>query len=250
MLMAFGAGSLLSAITDGSFLESVEVTVVIATAAAVISVVLGTPFAYLLARYNFRFKVIVDAVIDIPILIPHIIVGVIIILAFASTSGLGFYLSRIGITPIDTLTGAVLAVTYLSATYTIRVVESAIKTVSPDIELTARTLGAGPMFVFMHVVVPRIGRDIANGAMLAWARAVAETGALFIVAYYVYFNGQLVYPASIFVYESYVGIGLSDAVKYSAALVVIVLVIFVAFRLALRLASRSEGGDGFTAGAF
>jgi molybdate/tungstate transport system permease protein len=244
MLMAFGAGGLFSAITDGSFLESLEVTFVIATATAVIAVVFGTPFAYLLARYDFRFKAIVDTVIDIPIMIPHTIVGVMIILAFASTSGLGRYLSLIGITPIDTLTGAVLAVTYLSSTYTIRVVESAIKTISPDVELTARSLGARPMFVFMHVVVPRIRRDIANGAMLAWARAVAETGALFIVAYYVYFNGHLVYPASIFVYESYVGIGLSDAVRYSAALVVVVLVVFVAFRLVLRRAQRYEGRDG------
>src|SRR5208283_2456133 len=131
MLMAFGAGGLFSAITDGSFLESLEVTFVIATATAVIAVVFGTPFAYLLARYDFRFKAIVDTVIDIPIMIPHTIVGVMIILAFASTSGLGRYLSLIEITPIDTLTGAVLAVTYLSSTYTIRVVESAIKTISP-----------------------------------------------------------------------------------------------------------------------
>ena len=235
-----GAANIYSALTTSSFLSSVEATFVIATSAAVFSVLVGTPFAYLLARYDFKFKEIIDAVIDIPIMIPHVIVGLMIILAFASTFGFGPFLQGIGVNMIDTLIGAVVTVTYLSATYSIRVVESAVKMVNPDVELTARTLGAGPTFTFIHVIVPRIWKSIANGAILTWARAVAEVGALLIVAYYVYFSGNYYYPASIYIYESFEALGLAGAIKYSAALLVIVLAIFILCRLALGRSSTKR----------
>jgi len=196
-------------------------------------VVVGTPFAYMLARYQFRFKEIIDVIIDIPIMIPHVIVGVMIILAFASQYGLGPYLQSIHVNMIDTLIGAVITVTYLSATYSIRVVESAINLINPDVELTARTLGAGPTFTFTRVILPKIWKSIANGAILTWARAVAEVGALLVVAYYVYFNGNYVYPASIYIYEGYIALGLTGAIKYSAALLIIVLATFIICRLVL-----------------
>ncbi len=217
---------------------SVEATFVIATSAAVFSVLIGTPFAYLLARYDFKFKEIIDAIIDIPIMIPHVIVGIMILLAFSSQFGFGPFLQGIGVNMIDTLIGAIVAVTYLSATYSIRVIESAIKLINPDVELTARTLGASPTFTFTHIIVPRIWKAIANGAILTWARAVAEVGALLVIAYYVYFNGNYVYPASIYIYEGYETIGLAGAVKFSAALLVIVLAAFIIYRLVLRQLSK------------
>jgi molybdate/tungstate transport system permease protein len=197
-------------------------------------VLVGTPFAYLLARNDFKLKEVIDAIIDIPIMVPHVLVGIMIVLAFSSTYGLGPFLQGIGINLIDTLIGAIITVTYLSATYSIRVVESAIKMINTDVELTARTLGSTPAFTFIHVIVPRIWKSIANGAILTWARAVAEVGALLVVAYYVYFNGNYVYPASIYIYEGYVALGLAGVVKYSAALLIIVLATFIIYRLVLR----------------
>ena len=169
-------------------------------------------------------------------MVPHIVVGIMIVLAFSSEYGLGPFLQRLGINLIDTLIGAIITVTYLSATYSIRMTESAIKMINPDVELTARTLGSTPTFTFFHVIVPRIWKSIANGAMLTWARAVAEVGALLIIAYYVYFNGNNVYPASIFIYQAYSNpvLGLAAVVKYSAALLIIVLAIFIIYRWVLR----------------
>lgn len=206
----------------------------IATTAAILSVVVGTPFAYLMARSDFKLKEVIEAIIDIPVMVPHILVGIMIVLAFSSQYGLGPFLQGLGINLIDTLIGAIITVTYLSATYSIRVTESAIKMINPDVELTARTLGSTPTFTFIHVIVPKIWKSIANGAILTWARAVAEVGALLVVAYYVYFNGNYVYPASIYIYEGYIALGLAGAVKYSAALLVIVLATFIIYRLVLR----------------
>ena len=194
----------------------------------------GTPFAYLLARSDFKFKDVIEAIVDIPIMVPHIVVGIMILLAFSSQYGVGPFLQRLGINMIDTLIGAIITVTYLSATYSIRVTEASIKTINPDVELTARTLGSSPAFTFIHVIVPRIWKSIANGALLTWARAVAEVGALLVVAYYVYFNGNYVYPSSIYIYESFEALGFAGVLKYSAALLIIVLVVFVIYRWILR----------------
>ncbi len=234
LIIALGVNNLVSALSTGSFIASIEVTFVIATSAALLSVLVGTPFAYLLARSDFKFKEVVEAIIDIPIMVPHVVVGIMIVLAFSSQYGLGPFLQGLGINMIDTLIGAVVTVTYLSATYSIRVTETSIKAINPDIELTARTLGSSPAFTFIHVIVPRIWKSIANGALLTWARAVAEVGALLVVAYYVYFNGNDVYPASIYIYEGFEALGLAGVVKYSAALLIIVLAIFIIYRWILK----------------
>jgi molybdate/tungstate transport system permease protein len=240
LLLGLGVGDIFSALKTGSFLGSVEVTFVIATAAAAFAIIVGTPFAYLLARYDFRFKEIVDVIVDIPIMVPHVIVGVMIVLAFASTAGFGPFFQAIGFNVIDTLLGAIITVTYLSATYSIRIVEGAIRQVNPDVELTARTLGASPQFTFIHVVIPKIWRSIANGAIITWARAVAEVGALLVIAYYVLFNGNLISPASIYIYEGYEALGLENAVKFSAALVVIIMVTFILYRVVLKYAGKKK----------
>jgi len=270
LLITLGSAQLASALSVSSFIEAIEVTVIMSTLSALVAIVMGTPLAYLLARYEFRFKQILDSIIDIPIMVPHIIVGIMIVLAFASRYNIIFNtlnliahklmlidaaLSRYGLlhallSPVvnalvnlltgitgirfvNTLWGAVAAVAFLSSTYYIRVVEAAISMVNPEMEIVARTLGASPSRVFISITLPKVWKAMANGALLSWARSVSEAGALFIVAYSIYFNGNYIYPASVYIYESYVGVGLANAVKYSAALLIIVLIIFVAYRVAL-----------------
>jgi len=270
LLITLGSAQLASALSVGSFIDAIEVTVIMSTLSALVAIVMGTPLAYLLARYEFRFKQILDSIIDIPIMVPHIIVGIMIVLAFASRYNIIFNtlnlvahklmlvdaaLSRYGLlhallSPVvnalvnlltgitgirfvNTLWGAVAAVAFLSSTYYIRVVEAAISMVNPEMEIVARTLGASPSRVFVSITLPKVWKAMANGALLSWARSVSEAGALFIVAYSIYFNGNYIYPASVYIYESYVGVGLANAVKYSAALLIIVLIIFVAYRVAL-----------------
>ncbi|MFP3074552.1 MAG: ABC transporter permease [Caldivirga sp.] len=270
LLITLGSAQLASALSVGSFIDAIEVTVIMSTLSALVAIVMGTPLAYLLARYEFRFKQILDSIIDIPIMVPHIIVGIMIVLAFASRYNIIFNtlnlvahklmlidaaLSRYGLlhallSPVlnalvnlltgitgirfvNTLWGAVAAVAFLSSTYYIRVVEAAISMVNPEMEIVARTLGASPSRVFISITLPKVWKAMANGALLSWARSVSEAGALFIVAYSIYFNGNYIYPASVYIYESYVGVGLANAVKYSAALLIIVLIIFVAYRVAL-----------------
>lgn len=227
ILFKIGTTQVLSAFAVPSFVDSVGITFLIATIAALISVTLGTPLGYILVRYDFKFKEVVDAFLDIPIMIPHIVVGIMIVLAFSSSYGVNG-----GI--INTVLGATLAVTYVSATYSIRMVQTSVSMIDPNVELTARTLGASPTTTFIRVVFPQIRKAVASGALLAWARAIAETGALLIVAYYVSFDGHLLSPASIYIYNSFIGSGLTAAVKFSAAMVLVSLAVFVAYRFAMR----------------
>ena len=235
LLVVLGFPMIPKALSVISFLQAIEVTVVMSTLSAIIAIIMGTPIAYVMARYDFHLKSVVDAVIDIPIMIPHIIVGIMVVLAFASYYGLGPILRAHGIDFINTLWGATTAVAFLSSTYYIRVVEASIRMISPEMEAVARTLGASPFRVFTSIIFPRIWRSMATGAILSWARSVSEAGALFIVAYYVLFGKNLVYPASVYIYESYVGIGLVNAVEFSAALVAVMLVIFIVYRILVSL---------------
>nr|KJR72204.1 MAG: ABC transporter permease [Vulcanisaeta sp. AZ3] len=231
LLIVLGFPMIPRALSIVSFIQAIEVTIVMSTLSAIIAIIMGTPLAYVMARYEFQGKSAVDAVIDVPIMIPHIIVGIMIVLAFASQYGLGPFLKAHGINFINTLWGATAAVAFLSSTYYIRVVETAVKMIDPEIEAVARTLGASPIRVFSTIILPKIWRSMATGAILSWARSVSEAGALFIIAYYVLFGKNLVYPASVYIYESYVGIGLVNAVEFSAALVAVMLVIFVIYRI-------------------
>ncbi|MGC8543115.1 MAG: ABC transporter permease [Vulcanisaeta sp.] len=243
LLIVLGFPMIPKALSVISFVQAIEVTAVMSTLSAMIAVIMGTPLAYVMARFEFHLKSLVDAIIDIPIMIPHVIVGIMIVLAFASYYGLGPFLKAHGINFINTLWGATAAVAFLSSTYYIRVVEAAIRMINPEMESVARTLGAGPLRVFTSIILPKIWRSMATGALLSWARSVSEAGALFVVAYYVLFGKNLIYPAAVYIYESYVGIGLISAVEFSAALVAVVLLIFMIYRILVSLGG-SHGQRG------
>ncbi|MGC9072134.1 MAG: ABC transporter permease [Acidilobus sp.] len=234
ILLLIGGRGIPSALKVPSFTLALLVTIITSSVAAVVSVVLGTPLAYLLARFDFRLKGLVEALVDIPIAVPHIIVGVMIVLAFAQYIGLGGMLRRLHINVIDTLIGASMAVTYVSATYAVRVVESALSSLDPDLELVAMTLGASRLRTFFSIVLPRIRRAITSGALTAWARAASEAGALLIVAFQVYLGRNLIYPAPVAIYESYVGLGILEAAQFSAAMLVVVLAVFLAARFVMQ----------------
>ena len=238
VLLLIGGKGIPSALGVTSFELALIVTIITSSVAAIVAVVLGTPLAYLLARFDFRLKGLVEALVDVPIAVPHIIVGVMIVLAFAPQLGLGRLLHALHISVVDTLFGAAMAVTYVSATYSVRVVESALQAMDPEIELVAMTLGASRMRTFFSVVLPRLRRAIALGALTAWARAASEAGALLIVAFQVYIGRNLIYPAPVAIYEAYVGLGIIEAARFSAAMLIVVLGVFLLARYAARLRVR------------
>lgn len=150
-----------------------------------ILLVLGIPLAYILARKEFKGKNFIEAIVDLPLAIPHVIVGIILLVTYSSRySIIGVFLKDAGITVEDSFWGIVFAMMYVSAPLLIDTVKEGIKSIDPMLEGISRSLGASPVMTFFRVVLPLSIRHIITGGLLSWARAVSEVGSILILAYY------------------------------------------------------------------
>ena len=143
---------------------------------------LGTPLAYLLARYEFRGKFFVDLLIDLPIVLPPTVAGVALLVALGRRGVVGEHLDDGGITIGFTTTAVVLAQLFVSAPFYIRTVKAGFEAVEPVYEGVAWTLGASPLRTFFRITLPLAWPSIVAGAILCWARALSELGATLIFA--------------------------------------------------------------------
>jgi molybdate/tungstate transport system permease protein len=229
---------LILAMGNTEALAAIGLTVYTSGLTAVVAVILGVPLGYLLGKYNFRGRSIIDSIIEIPLMIPHTVAGIALITVFGSAELVGGLFSTYGIRLTNDVTGIVITLVFVSATYTVKQVEEAIRSMDPKLELVSRSLGASSTFTFFNVTLPSIWRSVVTGAILTWARASSEVGALFIMAYY---------PAvaSILVWNLYAGYGLREsisngvvlspgAVNVAALMIFINLGIFILFKLVQR----------------
>lgn len=146
--------------------------------ATVLSVVLGLPLAWTLARVPFRGRRLLRALVLVPLVIPPVVGGVALLLAFGRRGLVGQALdSWFGITLPFTTAGAILAETFVAMPFFVVAAEAAFRGGDRRYEEAARTLGAARRVVFFRVTVPMAWPALAAGATLAWARALGEFGA-------------------------------------------------------------------------
>ncbi len=149
-----------------------------ATVTTGISLVIGVPLAWLLARVSFPGRRILRALVTLPLVFPPVVGGVALLLAFGRTGFLGRYLnSWFGLTIPFTPIAVVMAETFVAMPFLIITVEGALRSADQGFEEAAATLGAGRMTVFRRVTVPMIAPSLGAGAVLCWARALGEFGA-------------------------------------------------------------------------
>jgi molybdate transport system permease protein len=149
-----------------------------ATAATGVSLVVGVPLAWLLARVAFPAKRLVRALVTLPLVLPPVVGGVALLLAFGRTGFLGSYLnSWFGLTIPFTPVAVVMAESFVAMPFLVITVEGALRSADQGFEEAAATLGAGRMTVFRRVTVPLIAPSLGAGAVLCWARALGEFGA-------------------------------------------------------------------------
>ncbi len=170
------------ALRDHRTIDAFQTSFLAATIATLLAMAFGVPLAYIMTRFDFPGRSIIDSMIDIPILIPHNAAGIALlavlnprVLSGATTYGISF---------LDTLLGVIAAMVFVSSPFLIRSAQDAFLSVSPDIEKVARSLGASPGKVFTLVYLPLATRGILTGCLLAWARALSEFGAVVVLAYY------------------------------------------------------------------
>ncbi|MGW5658184.1 ABC transporter permease [Streptomyces humi] len=170
--------SLPSLLTSPDVWQALQLSLFSATAATVVSLVLGVPLAWLLARTEFPGRGLVRALVTLPLVLPPVVGGVALLLALGRNGVVGQWLDAwFGITLPFTTTAVVIAETFVAMPFLVISVEGTLRAADPRYEEAATTLGASRFTAFRRVTLPLIAPGIAAGAVLAWARALGEFGA-------------------------------------------------------------------------
>jgi molybdate/tungstate transport system permease protein len=212
-----GAHGIAALGTDPELRAALVLTGLTATAATVLSMIGGTPLAYVLARRTFPGRAVLAAVLDLPLLIPHPVAGIALLLTFGRQTPLGHALLALGLQLAGSPTGIVAAMLFVSAPLYVSGAREAFARVDPRYEAVARTLGDSPRRAFRRVTVPLALRGLTAAAVVMWARAVAEFGAIVILTY----NPKV---ASVLSYDRFTTYGLPSALPVAAVLAILALV--------------------------
>lgn len=216
--------SLFSALTDRAVWQSILLSYYAAFISTLIAIVFGTPLAYILARYNFFGKSLVEGIVDIPVVIPHTVAGIALLVVFGSNGLVGQFSP---LKFVDALPGIVIAMLFVSAPLYINSAKEGFASVDERLEHVARTLGSSQLKTFLTVSLPLTLRHIIAGAIMTWARAISEFGAVVVISYY-----PMIAPTLI--YERYISSGLSSAQPVAVMLILLSLAVFVVMRLLAR----------------
>jgi molybdate/tungstate transport system permease protein len=203
--------------TDDELRRSLGLTALTATIATVIGVAAATPLAYLLARHDFRGRAMIAAILDLPLLIPHPVAGIALLLVLGRDSALGGTLLEMGIRVVSAPAGIVCAMLFVSAPLYISGAREAFARVDPRYEAVARTLGDPAWRVFRRITLPLSRRGLVAASVVMWARAVSEFGSIVILTY----NPKV---ASVLSYDRFTLFGLEEALPVAAVLVLLALI--------------------------
>jgi molybdate transport system permease protein len=212
---------------DSGVTQALRLSLVCSTGTAAISLILGVPLAWVLARSRLRVTAILRAGVMLPLVLPPVAGGVALYLAFGRFGVVGQYLNRwFGFTLPFTTYGVVAAETFVSMPFLVVAVEGAFRSVGRAQEEAAASLGASPFRVFATITVPAVAPSIAAGLVLCWARALGEFGAT------ITFNGSL--PGVTETMPIAVSQALEQSPQAAEALSLVLLVIAIAVLAGLR----------------
>ncbi|HEV8196423.1 MAG TPA: ABC transporter permease [Gemmatimonadales bacterium] len=212
--------SLGQAFRDRELLASIWLTVLTASAATILSLLLGVPLAYLLTRIPFPGRRLVAGIVELPVVVPHPVAGIALLLFLGRQSPIGRVLARAGLEIVNHVPGIIAGMLFVSAPIVVSAAREAFRAVDPKLERVARTLGDSGWQAFRRVTLPLAGRGVLAGAVLAWARSVSEFGSIVILT----FNPKV---ASILIYDRFTVFGLPAAVPAAVVLLLIALGVFV-----------------------
>ena len=215
-------------LSDPDVRASIWLSIYAALSAAGISFLFGTPLAYLMARSHFRGKRFVESLIDLPIVIPHPVVGIAILSISGKNHFLGKIMTDLGIRVMGSVTGIIIVLTFVGMPFYINAVKDGFEGISPRLEKVSRSLGASMFSTFFHITLRLAWRSMIIGIIMCTARAISEFGAVVIVAYH-----PMIAP--VMIYERFEGYGLKYSQPVAVWLVTLCLFLFLVLRiLALR----------------
>jgi sulfate transport system permease protein len=179
---AHGFGDLRGALATPGATAAIRLTLLTSLGAAIINGVLGTLIAYVLVRFRFPGRGILAGIVDMPFAIPTLVTGLMLVALYGPASPVGRFLGRHGIHIAFAAPGVLLALLFVTLPLVVRTVEPVLLELDIAEEDAARVLGAGAWTTFRRIVLPAIRPAIAAGALLTFARALGEFGAIVIVS--------------------------------------------------------------------
>lgn len=230
LVVAGGADGTRQLLTDAELRGALLLTALTASAATLLGAAGGTPIAYLLARRRFRGRALMAALLDLPLLVPHPVAGIALLLVLGRGSAFGQTLLDAGLRIAGSPAGIVAAMLFVSAPLFVSGAREAFARVDPRYEAVARTLGDPPWRAFRRVTLPLSARGLLAAAVVMWARAVSEFGAIVILTY----NPKVV---SVLSWDRFTTSGLPDALPVAAVLALLALIPLTVLR-----ALRPDGG--------
>ena len=224
MFIAPSIPMLKETIMDKDVRRSIWLSIYTAGTAALVCFVFGTPFAYILARSDFKGKRLVESIIDLPIVIPHPVVGIAILSVAGKNHWLGKIMFELGIHIMGSVTGIIVVLCFVAIPLYINTVKNVFENISPRMENISRSLGANMFQTFFRITFPLARRSMLTGIIMASARAISEFGAVVIVAYH-----PMIAP--VMIYERFESFGLKYSQPVAVWLVSICLLLFLILRI-------------------
>ena len=172
----------IAATTGPRALAAYQVTLVSAAEAVAFNGLAGLLFAWVLCRYQFPGRNLMDALIDLPFAMPTAVAGLALAAAFAPNGWVGQYLEPLGLKVVHAQPGIAIAMAFTSLPFVVRSVQPVIEELEPETEEAARTLGASEMQIFFKVILPTLAPSLLAGMSLAFARCLGEFGAIIFIA--------------------------------------------------------------------
>lgn len=182
LVRAVTSSGLVAAVFRPIVVDALRLSLITTTIVLVLTLLLGSPLALLLARRRLRGRVILDSLVDLPIVLPPAVAGLALLLTFGRRGVLGPTLGSVGVELPFTSAAVVLASLFVSAPFFVRAARAGFLAVPRELEEAARVEGASELQVFRFVTAPVAAPALFGGAVLAWARALGEFGATIMFA--------------------------------------------------------------------
>jgi molybdate transport system permease protein len=182
MFLRTPPAQLLANLGERQVIQAVSLSMLTTSITLAVTIVFGTPVAYLLARYNFPFRRVIDTLLDLPTVLPPSVAGVALLMAFGRRGLIGEWLEVWGLHIAFTQVAVVLAQTFIAAPFYVKAATLGFASVDRDMEQAAALDGAGTRQVFRFITLPLAWSALLSGAVMTWARALGEFGATIIFA--------------------------------------------------------------------
>ncbi len=219
LLLSTSPAAVWRTLLDAEVVSAIGLTFFCALLATLLGILLGTPLAYLLSRYEFPARHFLQGLVDLPLVIPHPVAGIALLLTLSTLGSEG--------SPVGHWTGIVIAMFFVASPLLINSLQEGFRSVPVEMEWTARTLGLGPARTFFRVSIPLVRSSLLAGALMMWARSISEFGAIVILVY----NPKVV---SVLIYDRFTSHGLTGVLPVAAILVGVSILVFLCLRVVQR----------------